>query len=553
MSIRLHALARLCLLVLLVVRWGASPLLRWLLRLPPSSIPIGARLREVLQGLGMTFSKFGQYLATRFDMLPEAVYREMQVFFESIPPFPFAEVRRQVERELGGPLARFFKEFDEEPVAAASIGQVHRAVTIDGERVAVKVQRPGIHRALMADIQVLRWGVRVIDALGLLGEITFADTIEAFARSTARETDFTHEAWASTSIRRHMREGVTAPRVRFDLTTRQVMTSEWVDGVSLLKVIDRVSAEDWEGLRRIVPGIDYHTLVERYVDECMFQLFGTGLFHGDPHPGNVLVARDGTIYMIDFGIVGSLSPDERRAFIGFFESLAVGDTEMCYRYYASLSPPTMFTDSMRYRRGMTEVVHQWYLTMQQKGTTAAERHSGHYMGTISEIMRSNAVHWEPDHQLFWRCILALHGVQLRLAPELDLLQAFRRTFDRVRPPPHRQLRAAVQDPKTWFELSRALVAAGRLATDTGPAIADGRSIAARIESTRGTVHGWRPRHARGVLALLVLPLCVVVAASRHAAWGLVLAAPLMLAALWPIGTRARARSFGPRRSEGQRA
>lgn len=527
LRIRLHALARLTRLIVLVVRWGASPLLRRLLRLRPDPIPIGVRLREVLQSLGMTFSKFGQYLATRFDLLPESVYREMQLFFESSPPFPFAQVRVQIERELGGPLEQFFEAFDEEAIAAASIGQVHRAVARDGQRVAVKVQRPRIEQRLMADLQVLRWFAKVTDALGVWGRMSAGDTVQAFAASTVCEMDFTQEAQAAEAIRRHARRGVTAPRVRSDLTGRRVLTTEWIEGVSLLKVIECVGAKDWDRLRRILPGIDYRTMVERYVDECLWQLFGSGLFHGDPHPGNVLIGRSGTIHLVDFGIVGILSLEERKAFTGFFESLAVGDLEMCYHYYRILSPPSTTTDITRYRRGLTEIIHDWHLAAAHPRIPAADRHAGRFMGRVAGLMRENAVRWEPNHQLFWRCILTLHAVQLRLAPDLDLFDAFRRTFDRVRPQPQRQLQAVLQDPATWAHAARAREAAGRVIAGAAPDTADGWGLAILREGTRGPLRARWPDHAG--IVLLFLPACILAAAGSGSALLLALV-PL---ALWP--------------------
>jgi ubiquinone biosynthesis protein len=528
-GIGMHALARLLRLVLLFIRWGIWPWLRSFLPLPPDPIPIGARLREVLQALGMTFSKFGQYLATRFDLLPEPVYREMQLFFESSPPFPFAQVRQQIARELGGPLEQFFQEFDQRSIAAASIGQVHRAVTRDGEQVAVKVQRPGIHRVLMADLQVLRWFAWTTDALGVWGEMSASDTVEAFAASTARELDFTQEARASATIRRNTRLGVSVPRVRVDLTTRCVLTTEWVEGASLLKVIERVDAQDWDGLHRLLPGIDYVTMVSRHVDECLWELFGSGVFHGDPHPGNVLITEDGIIHLIDFGIVGTLSRDERKAFTGFFESLAFGDSEMCYHYYRILSPPSAYTDITRYRRALTEIIHEWHMISTLRRIPASERHAGRFMGKVAKLMRENGVYWEPDHQLFWRCILALHALQLRLAPDFDLFDAFRRTFDRVRPEPYGRLDASLRDPSTWMDLARAVEAAGHVAIGTLPKIAGGFSVPISIESSRGTLSPWRG--GAGMMVLLLLPMCVLAATSpRLALLGLSLAGLLVAAA-----------------------
>ncbi len=531
MLVRLHALARLARLAALILRWGASPLLRHLLALPPDPIPVGVRLRHVLQSLGMTFSKFGQYLATRFDLLPEPVYREMQQFFDAATPFSYAQARRQIAADLGGPLEQFFLEFDEQPVAAASIAQVHRALTHDGQCVAVKLRRPGIQAVLKADLQVLRWFARITDALGVWGAMSASDTIETFAASTEGELDFFREARASAVIRRHAGRGVNVPRVRLDLTSRRVLTTEWVDGVSLLRVIDRVGAKDWVGLAGLLPDVDYRMLVERYVDECLWQLFGSGLFHGDPHPGNVLIGRAGMIHLVDFGIVGCLSRDERRAFTGFFESLAMGDAELCYHFYRILSPPSAATDVTRYRRGLMEIVHEWHLLTKHKGVRASDRHAGRFMGRVAALMRDNAVRWEPDHQLFWRCILTLHAVQLGLAPDMDLFDAFRRTFERLRPALGDHLQAALREPAGWHDLAGALRAAGRVAVGTAPALLDGHKLALSVERTRPSARGRGPNATAA--ALMLLPACIVGATVNP--WiGLVLAASAGGMAWWPI-------------------
>lgn len=503
-----RALMRLLRVVLLIVRWGTRPFLGTFLPLPPDPMPIGARLREVLQALGMTFSKFGQYLATRFDLLPEAVYREMQLFFESSPPFPFAQVREQIASEFGGPLEQYFRGFDRQSVAAASIGQVHHAVTLDGDEVAVKVLRPGIQSVLLADLQVLRWFAWISDALGVWGKMSASDTVEAFAATTAKELDFIEEASASETIRRSTRFGVTVPRVRRDLTTSRILTTEWVNGVSLLKLIEKVEAQDWDGLRHLVPAIDYSTIVTRYVDECLWELFGSGIFHGDPHPGNVLIAKDGMIYLVDFGIVGTLSSDERGAFTGFFESLAFGEAEICYYYYRILSPPSAYTDITRYRRTLIKIIDDWHSITILKHVPASERHSGRFMGRVANLMRENGVRWEPNHQLFWRCILALHSVQLRMSPDLDLFDAFRRTFNRVRPEAYARSMARLREMFTSQDLGHSVEAASRVATSLGARMGTDFNLRVSLENPHGSKQSWGA-------PLALLPVCVLAAIGPY--------------------------------------
>src|SRR5438874_3459212 len=212
---------------------------------------IGARVRKAFERLGVTYVKLGQFLAMRFDILPEEVCRELAQLFDKVPPMPHAAVMKTVESELGAPPEEIFAQFDAEPLAAASIAQVHRASLPDGTRVAVKIQRPRIQQIFAADIRNLKRLARVGDALRVLGPQSTRDAVEEFERFTSREMNFLTEARTAERLRANAGAFEEVPRVHFAFTTERVLTLDFVDAPSLAQIVHGLEDGDEEKMSRL--------------------------------------------------------------------------------------------------------------------------------------------------------------------------------------------------------------------------------------------------------------------------------------------------------------
>lgn len=256
------------------------------------------RMRLALEELGPTFVKLGQILSTRPDVIPQAFVREFEKLQDNVPSFPFEEVLAQIAEELGGPVEQFFAEIDAVPLAAASIAQVHRAKLISGESVVIKVRRPGIVNVVESDISALMAlaglaerhvsGSELYDPVGVVRE---------FARTIRREMDFSREAHTIEKFRDNFinTTWMYFPRVYWEQTSRAVLTMEYVAGVKV---------SDGEKLRN--QGLDGKLIARRGADSFLEMVLNHGFFHGDLHPGNVLILPDNVICLLDYGIVGRL-------------------------------------------------------------------------------------------------------------------------------------------------------------------------------------------------------------------------------------------------------
>ena len=259
-----------------------------------------ARLRQTLVDLGPSFIKAGQVLASRPDIVREDYMNELCTLQDDVPPFPDDEAFAILEAELGRPLASLFSSISDGPIAAASLGQVYRAVLREtGEEVAVKVQRPGARDAIMADLVLLRLAAAVVNPLAMRRLGCNAELIvDEFGEKLLEELDYAQEARNAADFGRNFAGDPTVkiPWVRPDLTARRVLVMEWIDG---MRCTDPASI--------LASGIDVDEFIRCGVVSGLRQLLEFGLFHGDPHPGNIFCLPDGRIAYVDFGNVAELS------------------------------------------------------------------------------------------------------------------------------------------------------------------------------------------------------------------------------------------------------
>lgn len=250
-----------------------------------SSTARGRHLRELLDELGPTFVKFGQLLSTRPDIVPPDIIAELRSLQDDVRPFPFEDVERVIREDLGQPIERIFLEFNPVPLAAASIGQVHRALLPNGRQVVVKVQRPNAPRQIESDIELLEQAARLVrERVRALDFIDTRDIVDEFARSIRLELDYRQEGRSAEAFHRNFagHPHVTVPRTYWSYTRTRVLTLEYIEGVQLADL----DFDDWTMAQR-------KRLAYVIAEAWLTMIFRHGLFHGDPHPANILgvVAR----------------------------------------------------------------------------------------------------------------------------------------------------------------------------------------------------------------------------------------------------------------------
>jgi ubiquinone biosynthesis protein len=447
-------LQRVLLLAWTLIITALPLLLRRLVGIRDHPTIIGARLRRSLQNLGITYIKLGQFLAMRFDILPEEVCRELARLFDAVPPMSARDVRATLEAEFAMPVEELFRSFEWQAIAAASVAQVHKATQHDGVVVAVKVQRPGIERIFSADIRNFRRAARLGDYLRLLGPQSMVEAVNEFDRYTRREMDFLTEGRTADRLRRNAGPHDSAPLIYWELTTSRVLTMEFIEGYPLSDIIHLLETGRAEELKQLAPGLDLQLAVQNFARACLRQLFVTGFFHADPHPGNIFLREDGTVVFVDFGIFGQLTAERRETFASYIENLAVGNIEQSYRHFIRLLQPTPQTEMEQLRRDVHRIMNRWHTASQQSEVALSERHLGTYFTEFIAAIRHNQVQMSMDTLLFWRAIITLDATALRFGSQFDLLSALRDFFQKTRPTPLERLMALVTDRELALSLNR---------------------------------------------------------------------------------------------------
>ncbi len=313
----------------------------------------GLHLRELLEDLGPTFVKFGQLLSTRPDLLPPDIIAELRALQDDVRAFPYEDVERVISEDLGLSVERLFLEFDERPIAAASIGQVHRAVLPNGHVVAVKVQRPDAPRQIEEDLSLLYQAARLArERVRALDFIDARALVDEFARSIRQELDYRHEARNAQSFFGDFAGDphVQVPRVYWSYTRARVLTLEYLVGTQLGDI--DLSSYTLEQRRRLA-----YLVAETW----MTMIFRNGFFHGDPHPANVLVlGRPDRIGLVDFGLAGKLTDEDMSRLTRLFIDAAAENVDVLPRRLAELGVRYSRDDEERFVVELRELYYRYY-------------------------------------------------------------------------------------------------------------------------------------------------------------------------------------------------
>ncbi|HYT51493.1 MAG TPA: AarF/UbiB family protein [Gaiellaceae bacterium] len=369
----------------------------------------GRRLREMLDELGPTFVKFGQLLSTRPDIVPPDIVVELQKLQDDVRPIPFADVRRVIEEELGLTIEQAFLDFDEQPTAAASIGQVHHALLPNGERIAVKVQRPNAPRQIESDIALLFQAARLAkERVRALDFIDAEQVVEEFARSIRSELDYRAEARNAEIFRRNFagQPDVKIPRVYWTYTRRRVLVLELLEGVQLadLNVAALSQAE-----RR--------DLAYRIAETWMTMIFRHGFFHGDPHPANIFVMEGGSaVGLVDFGQVGKLTDEDMSRLTGLFIDAANERVEALPRRLAELGVRFPRDREEEFGEELRDVYYRYY------GVSLAEIDPLQVIREAFEVIYRMNLRLPTRFVLLDKAIATLASVGIELYPEFNVFE-----------------------------------------------------------------------------------------------------------------------------------
>ncbi len=364
------------------------------------------RFRKLLVDLGPTFIKLGQLLSSRPDMLPSHWIDELSELQDAVPPFPIAEVRAEIERGLGRPVERCFAELDERPLASASIAQVHRARTHAGEPVVVKVQRPRIRQRVESDVAILYQLARLVEAVvEETGVYTPTGIVEEFDRAIHEELDFTNEAQNARAMAEAARErpSVVIPRVYGDLSSGSVLTLEYVEGVKVSDITPEA-------------GYDFEQVARNIIEASFRQLFEDGLFHGDPHPGNILVLPGNRIALLDFGLVGRLTRPMQEALVTLIMATALRDPETVARALNRIGVPEEHSPITAFRGDIAAILDRYL------GLRLDEIRTSTLLRDLLDLAVKHRIRIPKEYAVLSKASVTVEGIIRRLYPRLDILE-----------------------------------------------------------------------------------------------------------------------------------
>jgi len=397
------------------------PLPSWLAGPPPEAVEpdamrsIGQRLVRVCEELGPTYVKLGQLVAARADILPAAVIEELSRLQDRVAPFPGEQARRIVLEALGRPIEEAFQRFDEEPFASGSMAQVHRGVAADGQRVVVKVRRPGIEGVIQTDVTVLRWlAAAAENHVPELRHVRPAMLVDEFAHATRRELDFINEASVTARFAEAFagQPGLVFPAVRWDLTESGVLTLEHIDGSPLRDVLPDAARPEGAEFNR-------QALATRLAACFMRQYFELGLFHADPHPGNLLFLPPDRVALIDFGNAGQIDDELLGRLVIALLGTIRKEVDLVVDVLADTGALGEGTDRGVLRRDMREMLDKYY------GLPLRRLALAEIFNELMEIVRRNDVTLPREFVLMGRSLVAAAGVALQLDPDLNLIEVIR--------------------------------------------------------------------------------------------------------------------------------
>jgi predicted unusual protein kinase regulating ubiquinone biosynthesis (AarF/ABC1/UbiB family) len=391
-----------------------------------------AELPDDLERLGPTFVKLGQLLSSRADLLPERYVKALARLQDRVKPFPFEDVQIIVEMELKTPIKKAFSYFDPVPLAAASLGQVHRAALHDGRPVVVKVQRPNITKQIEEDFDALEEIARFLDRHTRVGQrYQVKKILQEFETTLGHELDYRREAANLSALAANLKEfeRIRVPLPIADYTTHRVLTMEYVEGAKITE-LSPIARLD----------IDGPALAEELFRAYLKQVLVDGLFHADPHPGNIFLTDDHKIALLDLGMVGHTTPGMQENLLRLLLAVSEGESDQAAETAIRIGEPGLDFDEMDFRHKIAELVAE------QQQSTLGQMDVGKAILQVGRVAADTALRVPPELALLGKTLLQLDQVGQTLAPAFDPNESIRRNASELL---NRRLKSSLTEGKLF--------------------------------------------------------------------------------------------------------
>lgn len=365
-------------------------------------------LRRTLERLGPTFIKFGQLLSVRPDLIPKEYAKELEKLQDSVQPFPFSEAKSIIERELGKGIEQVFLHFEKKPIASASISQVYKAVLKSGERVAVKVQRPNVRHIMETDIEIMSYFANLLEKnVDKIKKFKPVKIVSEFREWTEKELDFRLEARNAKRFYSNFKGSKTVriPKVYDNLTSENVLTLEFIEGVELHNIIEIRKRK-----------LNFNEVIKNGFNAIMTQVFVHGIFHADPHPGNIIVMGDNSIAFVDFGIVGYFDERLKGKCTDLLYGIITQNSEIIMD---TLTGMGMESDSINYEQLKSDIE---FIVQPLQYSSIKEIKVSRVLEEVLELALNHRLSVPASLVLFGKTIITLEGVALEYDPNFKIIE-----------------------------------------------------------------------------------------------------------------------------------
>jgi ubiquinone biosynthesis protein len=390
-------------------------------------------LRQFLERAGGTWIKLGQILAMRSDFLSPQMVDELSLLLDKVPEFPFAIAKKSIEEDFQCPIDELFEEFPEQPIAAASFGQVYRVRLHSGELVAVKVMRPGLKTIIRADLLELRFVAAIVDTLRLLGNIRLDRQVDQLEKILYEEIDYHYEA---ANIRRAVENSrhfpiMKVPRLFDDWCSARVLTMEFLEGIWMNEILAAIRDEDEFQLEEFERrGLERKLVARRMFDIGLRQLFEIGSFHADPHAANIVVVADNVVGYVDFGIVGQMDQELAESQSRYLQAVKDGRIGDAARALSEsvVVPEKLENRLPEFRARLGNQVRDWIARVNNPRTPLRQKSIAQLLLDNISMIRSFGFELMENTMRYYRALIISDVTVLQLDPDFDTVRALRRYF-----------------------------------------------------------------------------------------------------------------------------